>query len=78
LERIGRGLRDERGRPAAFNVLLFGDPHAAAFHWHVEVAVRLGLLAGFELSTGAFIREGEAKESAERWRRIVGSAHGSI
>jgi UDPglucose--hexose-1-phosphate uridylyltransferase len=76
LERLGAGIGTERGVAASFNVLLLGDAHSAAFHWHVEVVLRRGAIAGFELSSGAFIREGEAKESAEGWRRMLALSNG--
>ncbi len=64
---------------AAFNLLLFSDPHAdGPFHWHIEVIPRLSTLAGFELSTGMFIRGSTAKESARRWRRMIAPPDGSI
>jgi len=76
LERLGVGIEADRGGEASFNVLLLGDPHSAAFHWQVEIILRRGAIAGFELSSGAYIREGEAKESAEGWRRMLALSNG--
>lgn len=76
LERLGAGIAAEHGGEASFNVLLLGDPHSSAFHWHVELVLRRGAIAGFELSSGAYIREGEAKESAEGWRRMLALSNG--
>jgi len=68
------------GERAAFNVLVYSDPHAdeRSFHWHMELIPRLSTLAGFELSTGMFIRGATAKESARRWRRMIAPPDGSI
>ncbi len=74
------GLLRHDGERPAFNVLVHSDPHAAAqtVHWHVELVVRRSTLAGFELATGMFIREGTAKESAEQWRRMIAPPDGPI
>ncbi len=66
------------GPDTAFNVLVLSDPHAPAFHWHVELLPRLNTLAGFELSTGTFIRGAHAQESAEAWRRMIRPSDGSL
>ncbi len=68
------------GDRAAFNVLVYSDPHAntRSFHWHMEIIPRLSTLAGFELSTGMFIRGSTAQESARRWRRMIAPPDGSI
>lgn len=65
---------------ASFNVLVYSDPYASggAFHWHLEVVPRVNTLAGFELSTGMFIRGAAAKESAARWRRMIAPPDGSV
>ena len=65
---------------ASFNALLYSDPHAptGSFHWHTEIVPRISTLAGFELSTGMFIRGATAKESAQRWRRMIAPLDGSI
>lgn len=66
-------------RPA-FNLLVYSDPHVrtGSFHWHTEIVPRVSTLAGFELSTGMFIRGSTAKESARRWRRMIAPLDGSI
>jgi UDPglucose--hexose-1-phosphate uridylyltransferase len=75
-----RAMRAAFGGRAAFNLLVYSDPHASAgsFHWHAEIVPRISTLAGFELSTGMFIRGSTAKESARRWRRMIAPLDGSI
>ncbi len=76
VQAIGRAFAD---RPA-FNLIVYSDPHAelGLFHWHMEIVPRVSTLAGFELSTGMFIRGSTAKESARRWRRMLAPLDGSI
>jgi UDPglucose--hexose-1-phosphate uridylyltransferase len=64
----------------AFNITLVAEPHVArgAFHWHVEVIPRLSTLAGFELSTGMFVKSGTAQESAQQWRRTLAVLNGPV
>lgn len=64
----------------AFNLLLYSDPHAdpGRFHWHMELVPRISTLAGFELSTGMYIRGATVKESAARWRRMIAPPDGSV
>ncbi len=73
-------MRGRLGERAAFNLLVYSDPHASSgsFHWHMEIVPRLSTLAGFELSTGMFIRGSTAKESARHWRRMLAPPDGSI
>lgn len=73
---IGRAFAERSG----FNLLVYSDPHAQAgsFHWHTEIVPRVSNLAGFELSTGMFIRGSTAKESARLWRRMLAPLDGSI
>jgi UDPglucose--hexose-1-phosphate uridylyltransferase len=78
LERLGSRLDAEFGEGAAFNTVLNADPHAGAFHWHLEVAIRRSLVAGFELATGIFVDDGSAEESAEHWRRMLALPDGPI
>ena len=68
----------ERG--SAFNLAVVADPHAAAgaFHWHIEIVPRLSTLAGFELSTGIFVKSGTAQESAQLWRRTLAVLNGPV
>jgi len=76
VQAIGDAFPDRR----AFNLLVYSDPHADAgsFHWHMEIVPRVSTLAGFELSTGMFIRGSTAQESARRWRRMLAPLDGSI
>lgn len=66
------------GQACAFNVLVYSDPRERRFHWNIELVPRLNTLAGFELSTGMFIRGALAQESAGAWRRILGPSDGSL
>ena len=80
LARAVRALLGNLGEDCPFNVLVASDPHAApgCFHWHVELVPRLATLAGFELSSGMFIRSSTPQESAERWRRMFSLPHGPL
>ena len=78
LARAVESLLRSMGETTAFNVLVYSDPHDDAYHWHVEVIPRLSTLAGFELSTGAFIRGLAAQESAQGWRRMLGASDGPL
>ena len=73
-------MRRTFGEGAAFNLLVYSDPHApsGSFHWHMEIVPRVSTLAGFELSTGMFIRGSTAKESARHWRRMLAPPDGPI
>lgn len=73
-------MKHRLGQRTSFNLLVYSDPHApsGAFHWHLEIVPRLSTLAGFELSTGMFIRGAGAKESAARWRRMIAPPDGSL
>lgn len=68
------------GAEPSFNLLVYSDPHAqrGAFHWSIDVVPRTSTLAGFELSTGMFIRGATAQESAARWRRMIAPPDGSF
>jgi UDPglucose--hexose-1-phosphate uridylyltransferase len=51
-----RALAARFGRPPELNLWVRTAPHgAAAFHWHVDIAPRLTVKAGFELGTGVDI-----------------------
>jgi UDPglucose--hexose-1-phosphate uridylyltransferase len=78
--RAVRAVRSAFGARTGFNVLVYSDPHATSstFHWHIEAVPRISTLAGFELSTGMFIRGAGAQESAERWRRMIAPLDGSL
>ena len=77
LVRAADALREAR---APFNVLLIADPHAepGTFHWHFELIPRLATLAGFELSTGMFVKSATAQESARQWRRTLAVLNGPV
>jgi UDPglucose--hexose-1-phosphate uridylyltransferase len=74
------GLLARWNRGASFNVILPSDPESRPgdFHWHLELIPRIATLAGFELSTGMFVRSASAEESAARWRQLIALPHGSV
>lgn len=78
LHRAIEGLRAQMGASLAFNLLAPSEPHAQSFHWHFELIARTNTLAGFELSTGIFIRGATAQESAARWRRMIAPPDGPL
>lgn len=78
LAEAAEALAAALGHACAFNVLVYSDPHERRFHWNIELIPRLNTLAGFELSTGMFIRGALAQESAGAWRRILGPSDGSL
>lgn len=77
LVRAADALGDSR---TPFNMLLIADPGAPAgeLHWHFEVIPRHSTLAGFELSTGMYVKSGTAQESARRWRRTLAVLNGPV
>ena len=67
-----RLLAERFGRPPELNLWVRTAPHGAEhFHWHVDIAPRLAVKAGFELGTGVDINTYPPERAAADLRECV-------
>ena len=50
------------------------DARSSTYHWHLAITPRLTGIAGFEVSTGAWINITTPEDSADRYRRTIESS----
>ncbi len=68
-----RVLADRFGGPPELNLWIRTAPHGAdRFHWHVDIAPRLTVKAGFELGTGVDINVYPPERAAADLREALG------
>ena len=74
---VGRAVREVLGRLAAwmadppYNVVVTGAPAGTptgGFHWYVEIAPRISIVAGFEAGTGVLVNTVPPEQAAEALR----------
>jgi UDPglucose--hexose-1-phosphate uridylyltransferase len=69
-----RLLAERFGRPPELNLWVRTAPRGAEhFHWHVDIAPRLAVKAGFELGTGVDIDTYPPEQAAADLREALGS-----
>jgi UDPglucose--hexose-1-phosphate uridylyltransferase len=69
-----RALAERFGRPPELNLWVRTAPRGAeAFHWHVDIAPRLTVKAGFELGTGVDINIYPPELAAADLREALGN-----
>jgi UDPglucose--hexose-1-phosphate uridylyltransferase len=67
-----RVLADRFGAPPELNLWIRTAPHGAdQFHWHVDIAPRLTIKAGFELGTGVDINVYPPEQAASDLREAL-------
>jgi UDPglucose--hexose-1-phosphate uridylyltransferase len=67
-----RVLADRFGAPPELNLWVRTAPHGAdQFHWHVDIAPRLTIKAGFELGTGVDINTYPPERAASDLREAL-------
>jgi UDPglucose--hexose-1-phosphate uridylyltransferase len=67
-----RVLADRFGAPPELNLWIRTAPHGAdQFHWHVDIAPRLTIKAGFELGTGVDINVYPPERAASDLREAL-------
>lgn len=73
LGRALTALEGALGAPPQLNLFVRTAPRATAeFHWRIEIVPKLGLKAGFELSTGVDINAVAPEAAAEKLRAALG------
>ena len=68
-----RALAERFGTPPELNLWVRTAPHDAEhFHWHIDIAPRLTIKAGFELGTGVDINVYPPERAAADLREVLG------
>jgi UDPglucose--hexose-1-phosphate uridylyltransferase len=69
-----KALEATFGAPPQLNLWVRTAPRGAArFHWHIDIAPRISIKAGFELSTDVDINTVPPERAAEELRGGLGS-----
>ena len=69
-----RALAERFGRPPELNLWVRTAPRGAEhFHWHIDIAPRLTVRAGFELGTGVDIDVYPPERAAADLREALGA-----
>jgi UDPglucose--hexose-1-phosphate uridylyltransferase len=68
-----RALEGRFGRVPQFNAWTITAPRGAdPFHWHLDIAPRIGIRAGFEMSTGVELNVFPPERAAAELREALG------
>ena len=68
-----RALRERFGESLEFNLWVRTAPRGAeVFHWHIDIAPRLAIKAGFEFATGVDINIFPPERAASELRDTLG------
>jgi UDPglucose--hexose-1-phosphate uridylyltransferase len=68
-----RALEGRFGQVPQFNAWTLTAPRGAEeFHWHLDLAPRIGIRAGFEMSTGVELNVFPPERAAAELREALG------